>query len=258
MRVGATVRPGPDKSFAKGLALLEALARSAKPRGVSDLARALCLTKSNTYRLLQTLLACGFVRRRAEDGTYEASLKLWELGVQIVGRVDIRRAARPHLVRLVEATGESVHLSVLDGADVLYVDKVESSQPVRAYSSVGGRAPAHCVATGKVLLAHAPAETLAAVLQDLVSHTRLTITDPVVMKRELARIRKDGYAVNRGEWRESVCGVAAPMRDSRGEVVAAIGISGPAERLRPRQMQAMSPAVVECAATISRELGAPT
>ncbi|WP_431284885.1 IclR family transcriptional regulator [Humitalea sp. 24SJ18S-53] len=250
-------RPGPDKSFAKGLALLEALARSPRPRGVSDLARELAMTKSNAYRLLQTLAAAGFVARDGDSAAYAASLKLWELGVAVVGRIDVRQVAHPHLTQLAEATGETVHLSILDRHDVLYVDKVESSQPVRAYSSVGGRAPAHCVATGKALLAHAPAAQVAQVLSRLEPHTPKTITDPAVMERELARIRAEGWAANLGEWRETVCGIAAPVRDSRGEVVAAVGISGPTERLRPRQMKAMAPVVVAAAAAISRQLGAP-
>ncbi|NKC33425.1 IclR family transcriptional regulator [Falsiroseomonas selenitidurans] len=247
---------GPDKSFAKGLALLRALALSPQPRGVSELAREQGLTKSNAFRLLQTLVAAGFVRRHAA-GSYEAGLLLWELGAAVAGRLDLRRIAAPHLAGLAQATEESVHLSVLEGTEVLYLDKVEGPHPVRAYSRIGGRAPAHGVATGKALLAWRDPAPAPASPPPLERFTPQTITDPAALAAALAQVRAEGWAMNQGEWREGVAGLAAPIRDATGAVVAAIGISGPAERLRPRRMRAMAPLVVQAAAAISRQLGAP-
>lgn len=244
-----------DKTFLKGLTLLETLARSGRACGVTELAAMLQLTKSNVHRLLQGLVHQGFARKNADTGRYELTMKLWELGSHVLGRLDVCQVAQPFLERLAAETSETVHLSVLDGIDVLYVAKLDSPQPVRAYSTVGGRAPAQCVATGKAQLAWASQEVIVQVkgaLQAYSPHSLLRCED---LEAELARIRGQGYAVNRGEWREQVCGVAAPIRDASGQVVAAIGISGPAERLKPRRLKDLGPSVVQVAGQISRLLG---
>jgi IclR family transcriptional regulator, KDG regulon repressor len=244
-----------NTTFVNGLALLEALARAGEPCGVSELARQLQLTKSNVHRLLQTLNEQGYVQNVGATGRYEVTLKLWELGVEVLDKFDVKRVAFEPMERLVALTGETVHLSILDHGEVVYIDKVDSPQPVRAYSKVGGRAPAYCVATGKALLAHASAAVVDAVARELRSHTANTITDPTELRAELKRVREAGYAINRGEWREGVCGVAAPIRDGRGSVIAAIGISGPVDRLKSRVVKQFAPAVVEVARSISSRLG---
>lgn len=244
-----------NTTFVNGLALLEALARAGEPSGVSELARQLQLTKSNVHRLLQTLNEHGYVQNVGATGRYEVTLKLWELGVEVLDKLDVKRVAFEPMERLVALTGETVHLSILDHGEVVYIDKVDSPQPVRAYSKVGGRAPAHCVATGKALLAHASTAVVDEVAQKLRGFTASTITDMNELRAELRRVRDTGYAINRGEWREGVCGVAAPIRDGRGVVIAAIGISGPVDRLKARTIKQYAPAVVEVAAAISTRLG---
>jgi DNA-binding IclR family transcriptional regulator len=244
-----------NTTFVNGLALLEALARAAEPSGVSELARQLGLTKSNVHRLLQTLSERGYVSNLGASGRYETTLKLWELGVEVLDKLDVKRVAYEHMERLVALSGETVHLSILDHGEVVYVEKVDSQQPVRAYSKVGGRAPAYCVATGKALLAHAPAPVVDAVVQRLLPHTSNTITKVGEFRAELRRVQEAGYAINRGEWREGVCGLAAPIRDARGIVTAAIGISGPVERLKARTLKQLAPDVVAVAKAISSRLG---
>lgn len=239
----------------KGLAVLEALAASDDPRGVTDLAKELGLVKSDVHRLLQALADQRYVRKVAESGRYECTLKVWELGALVAERLDLRRVARHHVEDLAHRTSETVHLSVLDGAEVLYVDKIDSPQPVRAYSRIGGRAPASCVATGKALLAHAPEAVLNRVVETLKRYTPRTITNGDALRKELRRVRDVGYAVNRGEWRETVCGLAAPIFDVRGEAIAAIGISGPIERLTSSRLRELVPLVVFAARAISRALG---
>ena len=137
-----------DKSFIKGLRVLEALAKSDQPRGVADLARELDMTKSNVHRLLSTLVSQSFVQRNATNGTYEAGIKLWELGSQVAGRLDVRKIAAPHLSELKARTGETAHLSILDGHHMVYIDRVETDQYVSTYGRIGARAPAHCTGTG--------------------------------------------------------------------------------------------------------------
>lgn len=240
-----------DKTLTKGLALLEVLSQEEAPVGITELARALSLTKSNVHRLLGTLVACGYVE--TAGGKYSATLKLWQVGSPVLRRLEIKSVARPHLDQLAEATRETVHLSILDGDEVLYIDKIDSPQPVRAYSEIGGKAPAYCVATGKALLAF---RAMDVPLPKLVPHSRATIVDPLRLRVELEAIRARGYAINKGEWRDSVHGAAAPIWGSGGAVIAAVGISGPADRLTSVALRKMIPLVTRAARDISTKMGA--
>ena len=242
-----------DKTLLKGLEVLEALARSDGARGVSELARELGLTKSNVHRTLQTLVSAGYVKKN-EPADYECTMKVPHLAAAILGRVDMKRLAEPAMQALARETLETVHLSVLDGADVFYIHKIDSPQPVRAYSEISGRAPAYCVATGKALLAF-QAEDPMPRLGRLVAHTARTITTHEALRQELAQVREQGFAINRGEWRETVGGLAAPIFDAAGRAVAAVGISGPTERMRPARTRQFTPDVLRAARRISAALG---
>jgi len=244
-----------DKTFLKGLVLLETLARSEQPCGVTELASELQLTKSNVHRLLQGLVHQGFARNVEDTGRYELTMKLWELGSHVFGRLDVRHVADPFMKTLAAETSETVHLSTLDGIEVLYLAKIDSPQPVRAYTTVGGRAPAQCVATGKAQLAWSDAATLESVKIALSAYTSKSMTRPQQLDSELERVRLQGFAVNIGEWRQQVCGVAAPIRDGSGRVIAALGVSGPADRLRLRIMHSLAPTIMTAAEKISSLLG---
>ena len=245
-----------DKTLLKGLLVLEAVADQAgDPITIQALADQLGLTKSNAHRTLQTLAYAGYAVRDETTGNYRSTLKLFELGAKQLARLDVRRFAGPSMRRLADTAQETVHLSILDGDTVIYVDKIDSPQPVRAYSVVGGRAPAYCVATGKVLLAFQSHDYLARCITELRRSTPATITDTATLHTELARISRAGYAVNRGEWRETVGGIAAPVFDGLGTAVAAIGISGPLERLSQKRVKALIPDVLRAGAEISRAMG---
>ena len=238
-----------------GLRLLEALAASREPRGVTEIAEELGIVKSNAHRLLQALAAKGYVRQDPGSARYACSLKIWGLATSVSERFDVAVVARPQLAELARRTRETVHLSVLEDTEVVYLDKIDSPQPVRAYSRVGGRAPAYCVATGKAMLAFAPREVLDHVCRKLKQHAPRTITERKALERELLGVRNAGYAVNRGEWRESVGGIAAPIYGPAGQVVAAVGISGPVERLSVSRLRKFAPQVIVAAGNISRALG---
>lgn len=236
-----------NNTLIKGLGLLEVLAHAERPLGVTELATRIGIGKSNVHRLLQALVELGYVRRDAESGGYAASIRLWELGSAVLANLDLRRAAQSWMDWLLERTRETVHLSVLDGDEVVYVHKLDSPEPVRAYSQIGGRAPAYCVATGKAMLAWIDPGALQALSRRLQAWSNRTLTDPAEFLREMERIRNSGYAVNRGEWRESVGGIAAPVRDPGARVIAAVGLSGPIERLRPATLKALSADVIRAA-----------
>jgi DNA-binding IclR family transcriptional regulator len=245
-----------DKTLLKGLLVLEAVAgQNGESVSIQALAIQLGLTKSNAHRTLQTLAHAGYAVRDETTGNYRSTLKLFELGAKQLAHLDVRRLAGPTMRRLADVTAETVHLSVLDGDTVIYVDKIDSPQPVRAYSVVGGRAPAYCVATGKVLLAFQTEDYLERRVNELKKFTPATITDRAALQAELGRVARSGYAVNRGEWRETVGGVASPIFDGLGAVVAAIGISGPLERLGQKRIKALTPDVLRAGADISRAMG---
>ena len=244
-----------DKTFIKGLVLLEAMARNDKGSGVSELASQLLLNKSNVHRLLQALVHQGFARKNADTNRYELTMKMWELGSRISSKLDVRLESLPFMKQLAEETQETVHLSILDGAEVLYIEKIDSPQPVRAYTTVGGRAPAQCVATGKSMLAWADEEVLAVVKNRLKPHTEKSIVRFGDLRKQLEEIRTKGYAINTGEWREQVVGAAAPIRDASGQVVAALGISGPAERLSIEALDKSGKRLIEVTEMVSRRLG---
>ncbi|MCK9511269.1 MAG: IclR family transcriptional regulator [Pigmentiphaga sp.] len=244
-----------DKTLLKGLATLEALAAQGnQPLSLSAFAERLGLTKSNTHRTLQTLAHAGYAVQDA-NGTYRASLKLFELGMLQREALDVRQLALPTLQRLALAVQETVHLSVLDSLEVLYVEKIDSPHPVRAYTTVGGRAPAYCVATGKAMLAFQSEAYLAALEDPLPAHSPHTLPDLAALHAQLARVRREGVAYNTGEWRDSVGGVAAPILDGLGTAVAAIGLSGPLSRFTLARMREQAPALGEAAKELSRAMG---
>lgn len=245
-----------DKTFLKGLTLIEALSNSDRPRGVTELATELGLTKSNVHRMLAALAARGYVKKDVEHGRYELTIRLWELGSGVIGRLNVKAVAFPFMQRLAEQARETVHLSILDGLGVVYIDKIDSPEPVRAYSTVGGRAPAYCVATGKALLAFQPAKVIATIpFGQLKAYTDRTITQRDALLQELERVRQNGYSVNRGEWRITVRGIAAPIFDANNAVVAAIGLSGPRERFNENKLREYARLIRNAGESISREMG---
>lgn len=245
-----------DKTLLKGLMVLEAVTDPGnRPRTIEDLAARVGLTRSNTHRTLQTLIHAGYVAKDEEAGGYRGSIRLFELAARELGRLDVRKVAAPAMLRLADGTGETVHLSVLDGLDVVYIDKIDSPQPIRAYSMVGGRAPAYAVATGKALLACQAEGYVDRYADALQGHTPNTIVALGPLKEELRKIARAGYAVNRGEWRDGVGGVAVAVFNSLDQPIAALGISGPLERLSVKRMKELVPMVREGAQAVSASLG---
>ena len=245
-----------DTTLAKGLALLEWLARQHRPSRLADVARAFGLARSSAHRHLQTLVECGWVAQD-EHSAYRAGIKLVELGALVASTADLKTTLRPALHALWRASGETIHLTVLDGAEVLYVDKFDSSLPVAAYSQVGGRAPAYCVASGKALLAAAglDAGALRARLGTLVAHTPHTVTDFDALAAELVAARARGHAINREEWREGVCGLGAPVFDAGGHAVATVVRSVRSMRFGRERARQQETALIECAWSCSQALG---
>jgi DNA-binding IclR family transcriptional regulator len=244
-----------NNTLVNGLRIIELLAHKHEPMSLSQIARALDLSKSNVHRLLKELSASAYVIRDQDSGAYTASIRLWELGSAVLSKLDLRRHAQHLMEALSQATGESVHLSVLDQNEVVYVHKVESQNPVRAYSQIGGRAPVYCVATGKAMLAFQSRKSILEMALHLTAHTANTITDAARLIEHLEQVRSQGYAVNAGEWREGVYGIGTPIFDSSGQAIAAIGLSGPAERFGHDQISRFAELLRQAAYDIMIKLG---
>lgn len=208
-----------------------------EPAGVSELAQMLGISKSNAHRLLRTLLELGFVA--SSEGRYWATLKVWELGSHVIRRYDVKEFARPFMAQVAAQTEEEVRLAIFDAItlEVVYIDKIDSAQDVRAFSEIGGRAPSYCTSSGKAFLAYQNDDLIARISQSLTPRTRWTITDPAKFAANLEKARADGYALNEKELSEQVSGVAAPIFGRDGSVVASISVIGPAERFPLKRLR---------------------
>lgn len=244
-----------EQTVQKALNLLEALVRSGQPRRLTELARQLGLTKPNVYRLLSTLSVLGYVKKDPQTSLYSPTLKLWEMGSLLVRDVDLVSVAGPRLRRLCEETHESVQLAVFDAGFAVYVDKVDSQQPLKAITSIGSRVPATVTSTGKAMLAWMPSEALDVAFQQVKRYTPLTLTRRKDIEADLEETRARGYSVNKGEFRAGVCGIGVPVRDRSGTVVAAIGVWGGEKNILGTRREDLAHMAVIAARDISRDLG---
>lgn len=226
---------GELRSVANALRVMEALAEADHPMAVTELATRLGLAASTTHRILATLAWEGFAVRVPAHRRYRAGPGLARLARRsLLDNVRLGEAARPILRRLAAASGETTHLTVLDGWETVAIDHVDSMQPVIVHHPAGSRVPAHATAVGQAILAHLP-EVAARIARDgLVPHTSDTITDPDSFVAELEAIRGRGYAVNIGQLHPETAGVAAPIIETSGSVVGSLGISGPSARIADR------------------------
>lgn len=236
--------------------LLKQFSAREREFGVSELARRLDLGKSTVHRLLITLATEHLVEQDAITGRYRLGIGMYDLGAAVAVHLDLHEAVVPPMEQLRAATGETVHVAVLDGHEVVYVERLDSPQGLRLFLEIGRRNAAHTTATGKCLLAFLPDVELAALLSGwkLEAQTPHTITDKTRLRRELAEVRRRGYAQNLNESEVGLLSVAAPIRAPGGDIAAAISAAGPMARLEPA-MGATIQAVLRAAALASRRLG---
>ena len=248
---------GTVQSIERALNLLEALEDSRGEVGIAELSKRVGLHVSTAHRLLATLVARGYARQSSESGRYALGARALHLAESYLGQMDLRRAVRPALERLSEETGETANLVILDRREALYLDKVESPQSLRIFSRIGRRAPLHSTAVGKVLLAYRPKAQVDALLRrgPLERLTKQTITSVAQIRRELEKVRDQGFALDREECEEGACCIAVPIYNSRGDVEAAIGISAPTTRLTPRRVEELIPIMLRTGREVSSQLG---
>jgi DNA-binding IclR family transcriptional regulator len=240
----------------RSLDVLEVVARAGRAVSLGEVAERTDLPKATVHRVLSALEGRGYVSR--EDSRYLVGIRCFELGSLWAQNLDLRSVAAPHLRELNDSTGETVHLAIYDSADVVYIEKLDCHHAVTAQSYVGRRCPAFCVATGRALLAHQPWHEIDAVLRGpLPSYTALTVTDPEQLRAMLAEVRSTGYGVNRENYRVGVGGVAAPVRDHTGAVVAAVGCCVPVSRMGDAEFINLRDRTMQTSSAISAALGDP-
>ena len=238
-------------ALSHGLDVIEFLAKERKPASLGAIAAAIGVGKSGTHRILATLAARGFVVR-AEGGIYELGYRLWESAWAVPGVQLVARAALV-MQRVADAIGDGATLGAINtGFDIVYLHVVESRQTVRVYVETGARLPAHITATGLACLAYLPPEHLRQILPaQLEAYTPNTLTDRDALLRELQRIRARGYARTLGTFRPDVGGIAAPVFDGEGRVMAALCVSSPTYRIDAAWTRKVSKAVMAAAHEMS-------
>jgi DNA-binding IclR family transcriptional regulator len=249
----------PASTALKAVAVIEFLTGVREGLGLNEIARRLGSSRGSALRILAALARKGLVTQDSGNHHYRLTLRLLELGNQVLEQIEIQTIAKPHLERLSQLSGETAHLGVLDGWDIIFVGKAEPANPIRLHSRIGYRVPSHCTALGKALLASLPPEQLQhyIAVHPLTPMTPRTITSPQRLVAHLAHVRAQGYAVDAEDHRPGICCVGAPIYAHRGQTVAAVSISGPAFRMTAKRIPSLVKLVKDAADAISRELGHP-
>lgn len=227
----------------RSLALLEAVARSERPPTQAQLADELDLPRPTAWRIFRRLEADGYLVHEPGGRLITIGPKLLRLGLDIVSRAAVATERHRILQQLVDEIGETCNFNVLSGAEILYLDRVESRWPLRSTLEIGSRVPIHCTATGKLLLAMLEATQRRRLLArlELTALTAKSTTDAAVLERELAAIRRRGYATDNEEFMAGLGGIAVAVRDSKGVAVAALACHAPLSRLTVDALQSHLP-----------------
>jgi IclR family transcriptional regulator, KDG regulon repressor len=243
-------------SVANSIRLLTSFSGDENELGITTLAGRLRLAKSTVHRLAATLTSAGFLEQNSDTGRYRLGVALFELGALVRRRMDVANEARPKLRELLEKTGETVQLGIVDHFSVLYVYEMESPRAIRMAAAVGGRAPLHCTAVGKVLLAFQPPEYVKDVIQQgLTAYTPRTVTKRDALLAMLDEVRLREHAVDDEESESGLRAIAAPVRNHSGSVIAAVGVAAPVQRMSKKMMQTCVPGVIATAGAVSARLG---
>lgn len=248
--------PTVVKPVYNAIRILEVLGRE-EGLGVTRISQLLELPKSSVHDILSTLHNEGLVEKDCERNHYSLGLKLFELGNMARANLELRRIATPFLRALNEDLDETVHLTILDGWEVLYIECFESTKQLRTYSVIGVRAPLHCTAVGKAILSFFTEKQVSEMIKamGLPRFTENTITDRQRLDRELAEIRKRGFAVDNAEHEEGVRCVGAPIHNHEAQVVASISVSGPSQRMTSERDKEVGRLLVAKTHEISWRLG---
>lgn len=250
-------KDGRLSSVATAMLLLKSFTDEHNELGIGALSRQLGLAKSTVHRLASTLLDAGMLDQNKETGKYRLGLTIFELGMLARRKMDIYNEAKIFLRELREKTQETVNLAIMRDDSLIYLNSLEGPSAIKVRSHMGLRLSAHCSAEGKVLLAFgAPDDQARIVAQGLSRQTLNTITDPAAFAEEMKLVEDRGYATDYEESEVGVRSIAVPVFSGDHDVAAAVGISGPVQRLTKRTLISYLPALTRAAEAISIKLGA--
>lgn len=247
----------PSVAVERALAMLEAIAQAPDGLSNAEISRKLNIPKSSASYILRTLESRGYVTRDAESGKYRVGLKILSLSRGALGGRDVRGVALPIMRHLTHQTGLTSHLAVLDGADAVYIEKVEPEGFIRMDTWVGRRMRVHATSVGKAMVAYIPQEELEEILRKggMEKRTPKTITTLPRLLKELEKVRTQGYAVDDEENNLAARCVGAPIFDERGRIEAALGLSGTTQQVGPNTMPRILEALKDAARHISMGMG---
>lgn len=245
------------QTLERALDILEALARSEEPLGVTEIGSRIGLHKSTVHRIIQTLCYRGYVEKEKDRERYRLGIKVVELSIKFFHDSEIRKVAASFLSQLAKSFDEVVHLVLPDDGQVVYIDKRESSQVISMHSKVGRRASMHCTAVGKSILSTLPEEEIRHILETkgMSRHTPKTITDPDVLIKQLKEIKKNGYAMEAEENEVGILCLGTPIFDYSGRAIGAISVSGPVNRMREKGIEKIGEEIKRAGIEISAKLG---
>ncbi len=244
------------QSIQRAVAIMRSFTEAEPELSVMELSRRLDLHKSTVSRMLSTLQHEGLVDQNSETGKYRLGLGLISLAGVALGRLNARAASQPYLTELVEATQETVNVTVLNGRECVNIERAFSPQPIRYMGWIGRRSPLHCTASGKVILAFmTPAKRTAVLPDSLPTFTDKTMTAVLQLEQSLAQVCQDGYAIVHEEYEEGFSSIAAPIFNHHGDVVGTIAISGPTYRLADGTINSFAAPLLETTNKVSADLG---
>jgi len=248
---------GGVQSLTRGLTLLEKLADSEGGITLTEISSRADLPPSTAHRLLNTLADMGFVTQAKDSGLWYVGLKTYRVGCAFVSNRDFVGESHPYLRKLMEASGETANLSILDGTYACFIGQVQCHEVMRMLVRLGSRIPAHASGSGKAMLSALPEDELAIVLRDanLVQLTTKTITDPQKLRAQFATIRARGYSYDDEENAMGLRCVAAPIFDEFAEPIGAISLAGPIARLTDERILKLGPLVAHTGREITEKLG---
>lgn len=245
------------QSVDRALIIMDILQQNANGLGITELSSRMGLAKSTIHRMLTSLKNKGYVKQDPVTERYQLGLKLIELGSIVSQSLEIRSIAKPYMDQLVQETGETSHLVVLEDFEIIYIEKIESPYTIRMYSTIGKRAPLYCTGAGKAILSHLSEQEITKYLveKELIKYTEKTIINKDLLLEELTNIKQKGYSVDDEEHELGIQCVAAPILDHNNNVVAGLSVAGPLMRMTEEKMNFCKEKVVYYAREISKTIG---
>ena len=246
-----------NKSIDRALQILELFSLEKPEWGVTDISKALNIYKSNVHNVLTTLAEKGFVIKDFKMEKYKLGIKFFELGSIVIKNMDLRKIAYPYIEELSKEFNETVHLGILNRGEIISIEQEESNKNLCSRVIIGKRAPLHCTAVGKAIIAFLPKDEVSLILKEkgLEKFTENTITTKKDLENEFKKIKERGYAVDNMEHEEGVRCIASPIRDYSGGVIAGMSVSGPAFRMNESNIPNIAKKVIEYCDCISEEMG---